>query len=73
MDAAEKLLVIATAERHIHVVDLAANPGVFAKTVVSPLKFQTKTICAFRDGKGFGVGGIEGRCGISAVEEKDSK
>ncbi|KAI0123816.1 WD40-repeat-containing domain protein [Xylariales sp. AK1849] len=70
MDAKAGLLVIATAERHIQLVDLQ-NPTVIARTQDSPLKAQTKAVSAFPDGKGWGTASIEGRCGINAVEEKD--
>ncbi|OAR01152.1 hypothetical protein LLEC1_07767 [Akanthomyces lecanii] len=73
MDTAGSLLVVATAERHIHLVDLHANPAAFARTVQSPLKHQTRAVAAFRDGKGWGTAGIEGRCALSAVSEQDAR
>lgn len=72
MDAKARLLVVATAERHVHLVDLA-NPTAFMKTVQSPLKHQTRAVTAFPDGKGWATTSIEGRCGINAVEEKDAR
>jgi len=71
MDTADRLLVIATAERHIHLVDLHADPAAFARTTQSPLKHQTRAVAAFPDGRGWATAGIEGRCGINAVAEKD--
>jgi mRNA export factor len=71
MDSKARLLVIATAERHIHLVDLQ-NPTVFARSLESPLKFQTRAVSAFPDGTGWGTTAIEGRCGINTVEEKDT-
>lgn len=71
MDAKARLLVIATAERHIHLVDLQ-NPTVIARSLVSPLKHQTRAVTAFPDGKGWGTTAIEGRCGINNIEEKDT-
>ncbi|CAJ2506282.1 Uu.00g004120.m01.CDS01 [Anthostomella pinea] len=71
MDAKARLLVIATAERHIHLVDLQ-NPTVFLRTVESPIKHQTKAVAAFPDGKGWGTASIEGRCGINALDEQDT-
>lgn len=67
----DKLLVIGTAERWIHVVDLS-NPTTFFKSLQSPLKWQTRCISTFTDGTGFAVGSIEGRCAIQYIEDKDS-
>ncbi|KAK4610586.1 Nucleoporin GLE2 [Fulvia fulva] len=67
----DNMLVVGTAERHTHVIDLR-NPGQFYKTIQSPLKWQTRTVSCFIDGSGYAVGSIEGRCAIQYVEEKDS-
>ncbi|KAI0166562.1 WD40 repeat-like protein [Xylariaceae sp. FL1272] len=66
MDAKAGLLVIATAERHIHLVDLR-EPTKFLSVVLSPLAHQTKHVTVFPDGKGWATASIEGRCGINAV------
>ncbi|KAI2470653.1 WD40-repeat-containing domain protein [Annulohypoxylon bovei var. microspora] len=71
MDSKANLLVVATAERHIHLFDLK-NPTTISKTVDSPLKHQTKAVAAFSDGKGWATTSIEGRCGMKAVNEKDA-
>jgi mRNA export factor len=71
MDSAAQLLVVGTAECKIHLVNLA-NPTAFARTLDSPLRHQTRAVTAFPDGKGWGTTSIEGRCGISTVEEKDT-
>ncbi len=63
MDAAESLLVVGTAERHIHTLDLA-KPTVMQRTMESPLKEQTRAVAAYRGGDGFAIGSIEGRCGF---------
>lgn len=68
MDLKDKLLVIGTAERHIHMVDLN-NPTTIAKTISSPLKWQTRVVSCFSDASGFAVGSIEGRCAIQYVKE----
>lgn len=73
MDSAGKLLVIATAERHIHLVDLYANPGAFSRTTLSPLRHQTRVVTALPDGKAWATAGIEGRCGINAVDDADAR
>lgn len=70
MDVRDKLLVIGTAERWCNVVNLD-NPGVFYKSIQSPLKWQTRVVACFTDSTGFAVGSIEGRCGIAYIEEKD--
>ncbi|KAK7996120.1 hypothetical protein PG991_015587 [Apiospora marii] len=69
MDTKSSLLVIATAERHIHLVDLR-NPSVFLRTTQSPLRQQTRAVSVFPDGRGWATASIEGRCGINAVDEK---
>ncbi|KAH7125730.1 Poly(A)+ RNA export protein [Dendryphion nanum] len=68
MDVKDKLLVIGTAERHIHMVDLN-SPTTIAKTITSPLKWQTRVVSCFSDASGFAVGSIEGRCAIQYVKE----
>lgn len=71
MDLKNDLLVIGTAERNIHMVDLK-NPGVIYKSITSPLKWQTRVVSCFSDATGFAVGSIEGRCAIQYVEDKDT-
>ncbi|OTA60270.1 WD40 repeat-like protein [Hypoxylon sp. EC38] len=71
MDAKARLLVVATADRLIHLFDLQ-NPTSIAKAVESPLKHQTKVVAAFPDGKGWATASIEGRCGISAVDDAEA-
>lgn len=65
------LMVIGTAERHIHMVDLN-NPSKIYKTITSPLKWQTRVVSCFADASGFAVGSIEGRCAIQYVDDKDT-
>ncbi|KAF2169406.1 hypothetical protein M409DRAFT_52653 [Zasmidium cellare ATCC 36951] len=65
------LLVIATADRNIHIIDLN-NPTRIHKTLLSPLKHQTRIVQTYLDGTGFALGGIEGRCAFQYIEEKDS-
>lgn len=71
MDIKNKLLVVATADRYINIVNLD-SPTTFYKTLQSPLKWQTRSVSCFADSTGFAVGSIEGRCAIQYVEEKDS-
>ncbi|KAI8634648.1 WD repeat domain-containing protein [Xylariaceae sp. FL1651] len=71
MDSKVQLLVIATAERHIHLVDLK-KPTVFLDTLESPMKHQTKTVSVSHDGKIWATAGIDGRCGINAVDKKET-
>ncbi|KAF1331616.1 Wd domain-containing protein, partial [Globisporangium splendens] len=72
MDVKYPLLVVATADRLIHVVDLR-QPSQIYKSIQSNLKFQTRTVACFPDATGFAVGSIEGRCAIQHVEDKDKK
>ncbi|KAI1637613.1 WD repeat domain-containing protein [Biscogniauxia mediterranea] len=71
MDAKERLLVIATADRYIHLVDLQ-NPAAFLRTQRSPLNHQTTCVAAFPDGKGWATASIEGRCGINALDQQEA-
>lgn len=73
MDTAESLLVIATAEQHIHLVDLSTDPCRFARTTSSPLKHQTRVVTAFPDGKGWATASIEGRCAMNAAIESEKQ
>ncbi|KAI1489337.1 WD40 repeat-like protein [Biscogniauxia mediterranea] len=71
MDAKERLLVVATADRYIHLVDLQ-NPAAFLRTQRSPLNHQTTCVAAFPDGKGWATASIEGRCGINALDQQEA-
>jgi mRNA export factor len=66
------LLVIATAERHIHIVNLN-DPTKIHKTITSPLKWQTRVVSCFSDATGFAVGSIEGRCAIQYVDDQNTR
>jgi mRNA export factor len=70
-ESKRNLLVIGTANRHIHMVNLD-DPGKIYKTIQSPLKWQTRVVSCFSDASGFAIGSIEGRCAIQYVEEKDT-
>ena len=72
LDTRASLLVIATADMKIHLVDLR-KPSEILKTVPSPLKHQTRVVTAFLDGKGWATASIEGRCGMNAVDGADEK
>ncbi|KAK7883356.1 RNA export factor gle2, partial [Exophiala xenobiotica] len=64
MDVKDNMLVVGTAERWIHVINLV-NPGASYKTIQSPLKWQTRVCTIFSpDANGYAVGSIEGRCAI---------
>lgn len=71
MDVAYPLMVIGTAERHIVIINLS-NPTTIFKTIVSPLKWQTRAVACFPAGNGFAVGSIEGRVAIQYIEDKDT-
>ena len=64
-----EMLVIGTAERWIHVIDLK-NPTTFFRTTQSPLKWQTRVVKTFLDGTGYAAGSIEGRCAIQYIDDK---
>ncbi|KAI3613757.1 poly + rna export protein [Moniliophthora roreri] len=73
LDIQYPLMVVGTAERHIQIFNLT-NPTTPYKTMVSPLKWQTRVASCFTasTSSGFAVGSIEGRVAIQYVEEKDS-
>lgn len=72
MDSKDNMLVIATAERYIHVVDVRKIETDY-KSHTSPLKWQTRVVSCFADASGYAIGSIEGRCAIQYVEDKDAR
>jgi mRNA export factor len=69
MDTKDNLLVVGTADRQVSIFNLS-NPTVIYKTLLSPLKYQTRVVSCFTTGNGFAVGSVEGRCAIQYVEDK---
>ncbi|KAI0463398.1 hypothetical protein LJB42_003425 [Komagataella kurtzmanii] len=67
MDTSQKLLVVATAERHIGVIDLNQPQQLFKQTM-SPLKWQTRTVACYPQGNGYAIGSIEGRCCLQYID-----
>ena len=72
MDIKDQVLVVATADRYINLIDMN-NPGTFANTMQSPLKWQTRVVTCFTDAKGFAIGSIEGRCAIQYLNPSESR
>ncbi|KAJ7716808.1 WD40-repeat-containing domain protein [Mycena maculata] len=72
-DVQYPLMVVGTAERHIQIFNLT-NPTTPYKTMLSPLKWQTRVVSCFTASanSGFAVGSVEGRVAIQYVEDKDS-
>ncbi|KAJ7844365.1 WD40-repeat-containing domain protein [Mycena olivaceomarginata] len=73
VDVQYPLMVVGTAERHIQIFNLT-NPTTPYKTMLSPLKWQTRVVSCFTasTNSGFAVGSVEGRVAIQYVEDKDS-
>lgn len=71
MDVVFPLLVAGTADRQISIINLN-NPSTVYKSLLSPLKFQTRSIACFHNGAGYAVSSIEGRVGIQYIEDKDA-
>lgn len=71
MDVRNRLMAIVTADDQISLVDLT-NPTVFFKKIKSPLRHQTRVISCYPDGRGFALGGIDGRCAFQMADDKDS-
>nr|ODN96757.1 mRNA export factor [Cryptococcus depauperatus CBS 7855] len=63
MDVAQSLLVCATGDRQLHIINLS-NPTAIFKSIESPLKWQTRVVSCFPTGDAFAVGSIEGRVAI---------
>ncbi|ETW82832.1 hypothetical protein HETIRDRAFT_439495 [Heterobasidion irregulare TC 32-1] len=72
-DVAYPLLVVGTAERHIQIFNLSSSPVTPYKTMISPLKWQTRVVSCFPSSNGFAVGTVEGRVAIQYVDDKDSQ
>lgn len=70
MDLAQKLLVVGCAERNVSVIDLT-NPQQIFKLVMSPLKFQTRSIACFPLGIGYAISSIEARCAIQYIDDAE--
>ncbi|KAJ6577280.1 Poly(A)+ RNA export protein [Mycena capillaripes] len=73
VDVQYPLMVVGTAERHIQIFNLT-NPTTPYKTMLSPLKWQTRVVSCFTasSNSGFAVGSVEGRVAIQYVEDKDN-
>ncbi|KAH7915959.1 WD40 repeat-like protein [Hygrophoropsis aurantiaca] len=73
IDVQYPFLVAGTAERHIQIFNLS-NPTTPYKTIISPLKWQTRVIscCINSPSPCFAVGSLEGRVAIQFIEDKDS-
>lgn len=71
MDVRYPLMVIATANRKIVVVNLT-NPTTIYSTLDSPLKLQSRCVACFPDQQGFCLGSIEGRVAVQHIEARDS-
>lgn len=70
MDLSQKLLVVGCAERHVCVIDLT-NPQQIFKLVMSPLKYQTRSIACFPQGNGYAIASIEARCAIQYIDDAE--
>lgn len=72
LDSKQQLLVVATAERHMAIIDLG-NPTSIFKTTQSPLKWQTRVVSCYNEGDGYAIGSIEGRCAIRYVDDEQQR
>ncbi|KAK4503351.1 hypothetical protein PRZ48_004266 [Zasmidium cellare] len=67
----DKLLVVATADRWVHIIDLT-NPTTVFKTIRSPMKHETRVVSTSTDGTAYILGGIEGRCAFKHIDDKNA-
>lgn len=74
MDVRGAAMVVATADRKLHVYDLSSGAN-FAVILQyeSPLHYQTRCVSIFGDVSGFAVGSIEGRLAIENFTELGKK
>lgn len=72
MDTKNDMLVAATADRNVLLFNLS-NPTTIFKEVISPLKWQTRTVACFSDGQGYAIGSIEGRIGIQYLSDSEAR
>jgi mRNA export factor len=76
MDATDKIAVVGTADRLVHIYDLS-NPFTKYRQVESPLKWQTRVISCFPHSvtgeNGYAIGSIEGRVGFQYTHTNDDK
>lgn len=70
LDVRSKLLVIATANRQNHLVDLN-NWGAIWRTRQSPLNHQSRVVTCYLDASGFALGSIEGRVSFQYATDQD--
>lgn len=73
MDAAGPLLVAATADHQVHLVDLHGNPLAVCKSVKSPVPGQTRSVAVCADGSRWAVAGIDGRAAAQVADDKDTR
>lgn len=71
MDVRYPLMVVATADRKLVVVNMT-NPSVIFNTIPSPLKYQSRCVACFPDQQGFCLGSIEGRVAVHHVHDRDA-
>lgn len=69
VDAAQQRVVVATAGRRNCVVDWRQPTLKQVLDRESSLKFQTRTVRFFPDGRGFALGSVEGRVGVEFLDE----
>jgi len=63
------LLVVATAARHVHILDLR-KPSEPLQRRESALKFQTRAVAQAPDGLGYAMGSVEGRVAVEYFDPK---
>jgi mRNA export factor len=72
MDAAGKIVVLGTADQHMHVFpDITQHQNKFEYK--SPLNYQTRCVSIFADRQGYAAGSIEGRVAIEYFNECHTK
>lgn len=69
MDVQQRLLVLGLADRQMVMIDVGGDPTVPYRVMESPLKFQTRAVACFPDGKGYAMGSIEGRASVRYVDK----
>jgi mRNA export factor len=71
MDAKGSFVIVGTADKMIHAIQVNNNSLNRAMTFKSPLDYQTRCISIFENNQGFALGSIEGRVAVEYYSEME--
>eukprot|EP00993_Chasmostoma_nieuportense_P001996 NODE_2829_length_1083_cov_13.547071_g2698_i0.p1 GENE.NODE_2829_length_1083_cov_13.547071_g2698_i0~~NODE_2829_length_1083_cov_13.547071_g2698_i0.p1 ORF type:complete len:352 (+),score=95.60 NODE_2829_length_1083_cov_13.547071_g2698_i0:54-1058(+) len=70
MDVQHPIAVFACADRHVVWYDLTKNAD---QRKISPLRFQTRSVCCFADRSGYAIGSIDGKLSVNYFQQNPAK